>query len=94
MAKLAITKDWAGPKGTMKAGSYEIPREISMTHAKCCVADGNGEITQGEAGPRKPATFRKGDGAPENKLRDTDDKARTLTKGAVRGGSDRAKPDK
>jgi len=44
MSKLKLYKDWPGPRGIMHAGEYDIPRVISLAHAKCARADGAGEI--------------------------------------------------
>jgi hypothetical protein len=67
MAKLIVTKPWPAPRGVLAPGTYDIPHDIIMTHAKCCRADGCGEISGGEAA-KDGEPFRK-TGAPENKAR-------------------------
>ncbi len=68
MVKLKLLKDWAGPKGIMHAGEYDIPRQISLTHAKAARFDMAGEIVETEAAAS--ATFPGGASAnflPETK---------------------------
>jgi hypothetical protein len=65
--KLKATTAWPAPRGMLKPGEYAIPGDISRTHAKCCMADGCGEIVR-EAAESGAELFRKA-GAPENKVR-------------------------
>lgn len=62
MPKLKLHKDWPGPRGIMHAGEYDIPRVISLAHAKCARADGAGEIVETVvtevAPPPASATFQ------------------------------------
>lgn len=59
MQKLKLYKDWAGPRGIMHAGEYDIPRAISLTHAKCARADQAGDIIEVTEGPAPAsATFQ------------------------------------
>lgn len=58
MSKLKLHKDWPGPRGIMHAGEYDIPRVISLAHAKCARADGAGEIIMEVAPPPASATFQ------------------------------------
>ncbi len=54
--KLKLTKPWAAPQGTLPPGEYDIPGRLSMTHARCAVIDGAGEIVFGarEVAPATP----------------------------------------
>lgn len=42
--KLVLTKPWPGPNRTMQPGEYAIPRDISLSLAKCARNDGAGNI--------------------------------------------------
>lgn len=66
MPKLIVKAPWPAPNGVLAPGEYAIPAQISMTLAKCCRADGKGEIVREAAEGGEP--FRK-TGAPENKAR-------------------------
>ena len=64
MPKLIVKKTWRSATRTYEPGAYEIPADVGMTDAKCCRADGAGEIElPGKAVPAEKA-FR---AAPENK---------------------------
>jgi hypothetical protein len=38
--KLRIFKPFPGPKGTLPTGDYDVPGQITRTHARCAIADG------------------------------------------------------
>lgn len=64
MPKLILSQSWRNATRAFEPGEYEIPRDISMTDAKCARADGAGRIElPGKAVPAVKA-FR---AAPENK---------------------------
>jgi hypothetical protein len=103
--RLILKKDWIGPKGVLYAGAYDIPRKISLAHAKCARADGAGEIERDaspaplEAAVAAPTAFpefeHKEQPAPAASApaaaspTPTPEPARTLTSTGGRGKSSR-----
>lgn len=50
--KLVLHRAWPAPTKVMQAGTYDIPREISLSLARCARADACGDIvTSYEASP-------------------------------------------
>lgn len=73
----------------MQPGEYSIPVDISMTYAKCAVADGHGEIIEAATFRNPRATKTP---APENKSLQSAPETKSPLAGSDRR-SDGAKPD-